>query len=281
MKAMLKLTCVVLCIAIGGCATTEDVREIVDGSNQAIISYHASREAAQVGAAGAQLDPEGDEVDWKRGVERIEVFIAAHPEETLTNRTLRIRQAVILMNARQINLARTVFAEVDCGSLEGSARDRAICEAQDPLLFWYGIVDATGTAELPATRAAMEKLAQVADELPEDFTTRRAFEQIRVRMANAGARLITDCPEMLTFLGEALQRYQRSFDRAARLTIQNWALDQDVEKEALASLRWFDYAPDAYRIARRTTNACAVDLTPDWIACINDNQMSCEGTVPN
>ena len=60
-------------------------------------------------------------------VSRVSLQITLRKRRTIN--ALRVREAVVLFNAGQANLARAVFAEVDRSQL-GNARDRAIYDSQ-------------------------------------------------------------------------------------------------------------------------------------------------------
>ena len=83
------------------CVTAGDVRDIVDESNRATLVGTIAADAVP-GQPGAANDAAGS---WQDAVNRIETFIAEHPDDHRTIAALRIRQAVVLLNAGQTNLA--------------------------------------------------------------------------------------------------------------------------------------------------------------------------------
>src|SRR5690606_34803733 len=121
---------VVALAAAAGCVTAEQVKSIVTEANAATIAAEAAVLDADPGAAPG--------ASWRDTVARIEAFIAEHPDEPRTSNALRIREAVVLLGAGQPNLARAVFEEVD-RELLGSARDIAIYDAREHLVWWYGL----------------------------------------------------------------------------------------------------------------------------------------------
>lgn len=271
MNKVLKIFCLVIVVLLGGCVTRGEVKDLLYQSNMAIV-----------GNAGSELTPGVDpDADWQLQVERIERFIAENPDMTITNQTLRIREGVVLMMAGRINLARSVFSQVDCDGFEGNERDRLICTASDPLLFWYG-VDADGglaDSQVGDAKDALEALADVADPLATDSPTRRLLEHIHVLLADL-VSVKERCEFATATASNALQRYGATFDSSDQAIIQKWAAGKDVDISALPSLRWFDHVPNAFNTAQEQIgDPCRVQLVPDWIACIDDE--SCPSLQPD
>ena len=157
------------------CVTAGDVRDIVDESNRATLVGTIAADAVP-GQPGAANDAAGP---WQDAVNRIETFIAEHPDDPRTIAALRIREAVVLLNAGQTNLARAVLNEVDESQL-GSARDLAIYEARDALLWWYGW-DGTTLADgnEAAAMQAMATLASVTKPMDDSAPITRFLEETR------------------------------------------------------------------------------------------------------
>jgi hypothetical protein len=269
---------------VSACATKEEVKGIVDNSNKTII-------LASLGSAGSTLSatqPVAVGTDWQTEVERIEEFIANNPDQVHTNNALRIREAVILLGAQKPNLTRAVFAEVKCDEL-GNKRDQAICLAQDHLIWWYNIDHSAllSTQDKVEARKALDKdgLAKVAEGLELSSSTRRALEEMRVRIAMLLARSLTDKKEIREILNEALERYAKQFDQNDQKAIQQWHMTNDLSPQQrstlMRSLRWYDYVPDAFKKADRLFQlSCEANVPgcpfqkPGWIACIEDK--SCQ-----
>ena len=73
-----------MAFALSGCATTNEVKDIVYQSNAAMLT-------------GGPIDGMGgDNPNWKDEVDRIESFITAHPDADITNAALRVRQGMLL-----------------------------------------------------------------------------------------------------------------------------------------------------------------------------------------
>ncbi|MEO0424977.1 MAG: hypothetical protein AAF184_21760, partial [Pseudomonadota bacterium] len=229
--------CLIAC-SLAGCVTTEQVEAIVESSNAAVISLvessndsldtliaNADREAIDAVSTDATLLPEGNAGDdaWLQSVERIDRFIADHPQAQVVNNTLRVRQASILMMAKQLNLAAAVFDEVN-PDIALNPRDRAVYDAREPLLFWYSLSGSLERSQANAIPAHLDTLAAVADGLPVDLAARRYLEQVRVRMALRLGRSITRAQPLVDLLEGPLARYDGTFDDA-RDTVLAWHTD--------------------------------------------------------
>ncbi|MEM9386048.1 MAG: hypothetical protein AAGA68_13365 [Pseudomonadota bacterium] len=290
----------ILAGSLSGCVTTEQVEAIVESSNASVLSLvessnasldtlvaNADRDAIDAVSTDATLLPEGSDGDdaWLASVERIDRFIADHPQAQVVNNTLRIRQASILMMAKQLNLAAAVFDEVN-PDIALNPRDRAVYDAREPLLFWYNLSGSLDRSQANAIPGHLATLAGVADGLPADLAARRYLEQVRVRMALRLGRSITRAQPLIDVLEAPLARYGDTFD-GARDTVLAWhtdSLDGSAAVSQLASLRWYDYVPCAYERANRLLAetcgleaqlgetppaACASSFTPDWLASVD------------
>ena len=85
-----------LVLAAAGCATQEQVKQIVADSNAQLA---ASR------FAEIPLDPKGREPGDVDAARQIEGFIAAYPDQKTLIGSLRVRQAMIYLDRKQYNLA--------------------------------------------------------------------------------------------------------------------------------------------------------------------------------
>lgn len=265
---------------VTACVTADEVREIVDDSNRNII-------VSSLGGAGdilpsASATPGND--SWRVEVDRIEAFIASHPDETRTNSALRIREAIILLGAGKSNLARAVFTDLNCDQL-GNTRDRAICASKDHLIWWYGFSNSMTPEDKEKAREALTGLALVADGIEDTRSSiRRSLEEIHVRIATRLARSfpLSKNQEKRQLMIQAITRYGNQFYPAEQKIIQQWHITQDIaadqRSEVLASLRWYDYVPVAFDDAKLVVDSTCVPTDegcrfhiPDWVACIKQN----------
>lgn len=143
-----------LAVALLGasCVTTEQVKGIVDDSNLAMMS-------AELDPAAGGVQAGGTVADWKAVSKRMEAFIAANPDQKATVAALRVRQAMMLLQAGQANLAAAAFAEAD-GAQLFFPRDRALKRLQNELVWWYRV--SAGTFSAAQLREASDALAAFA-----------------------------------------------------------------------------------------------------------------------
>ena len=289
-----------------GCATTAEVERIVENSNKTIIQNIdrveiATKVTGDIAVASLApdgslpADPEKLLDNWQEQVERIEQFIAEHPEMTRTNNALRIREAIVLLSADQKALARVVFAETDPTQLSNK-RDKAIYAAREYLLWWYGIgdtlsqsstgcnlaIDRTGSNDCARALNSLDGLVTVVDDpdiaLENSAAIARFLEQVRVRIALRLANALDSEDDIRTLLTQALARYEKQFSDTDRSAIQAWHLGHELSaedrKNLLPSLRWYNYVPSAYKKADALIDEiCSGDcpsLTPEWVRCIEE-----------
>jgi len=123
------LVALAVAVLIAGCATRRQVADVVARSNFAILS------------ASSGLNPKpGAPGDVRDAAARLENLIAEHPDSPALVAALRLRQAVLYLHARQLNLAEAAFDEVKTADLHTS-RDQALKALQDDLLWWYASAD--------------------------------------------------------------------------------------------------------------------------------------------
>jgi hypothetical protein len=298
MSIVLALTMLALQV---GCADTAEIKQAIRDSNQAVIdtvnsqnnelfaAIDSTGSTAVLGAMGVYEPAVGDDNvppdrAWIVQVDKIERYISAHPDQLRTINALRLRQATILMQAQQKNLAKLAFEQVD-GNQLFSERDRALLELQDEFIWWYSI----GSARLSDEdrmigRGAMAELGRVAEPLPKKSTTRRLLEEMRVRIGTRVANTLGTEEGIRSMLEDATGRYGDQFSPTDKKLVQAWHTDTiiDPDSNLLQMLRWYDYVPAAFESAetvwRRATgnSSGARQFTPDWVACITDDQLQCE-----
>ena len=153
--AAVLLGAAVLSVA-GGCATQQQVKQIVDDSNARLA-------AAMLPDPG--LAPNGKRAaDAGDAARRIDDVIAAHPDQKALASSLRVRQGVIYLNEGSYNLAAAAFDSADSAQLF-TDRDRALKELAPHLVWWYRTAERAPMpiAELGRAAAAMQAMkAQTA-----------------------------------------------------------------------------------------------------------------------
>src|SRR5690606_20651257 len=211
---------------------------------------------------------------WRDTVARIEALIAEHPDEPRTSNALRIREAVVLLGAGQPHSARAAVEEVE-RDLLGSARDIAIYDAREHLVWWYGLGSVLTASDIERGEEALIGIAAVADGLGRADDTRRFLEEMRVRIALRLARSRVQEEDARALLDDGVNRYAAQWDAQDRRAIQAWHRSEILAERAdLRSLRWFDFVPAAFAtaddIARGVCEADCPAYTPSWVACIED-----------
>jgi hypothetical protein len=115
-------------LASSGCITNQ-VREAINDAEVASVS-------ADYGLGVA--DPSGPKpgAGWREASAKIDAIVAQHPESPDMNAALRVRQAVMLLNNQQFNLAKVAFEAAPPDKLH-TPRDQALKNLQKELLWWY------------------------------------------------------------------------------------------------------------------------------------------------
>jgi hypothetical protein len=256
-----RLILILAAVTIAGCVTQEEVRDIVTESNRVTVVNSVSANALPGSS-------EASDSTWQDVVNRIETFIAEHPDDQRMIAALRIREAVVLLDAEQVKLARAVFDQIEEAQISG-ARDRAIYDSREALIWWYGWDAKTITVDdRESFQDALTSLAEVAEPLDKKSDIRRFLEETRVRMAVTFAENLTDKDQIRALLPDPLNRYGNTFDTADQAAIKSWCRNtpSDADPAMLSSLRWFSYAPTPFRDADgMLDNICPDCFTPLWL----------------
>ena len=259
-----------------GCATRKDVKEIVDSSNALILTSTLSSDLPGVDAAG-----KSGSGNWKKSVAKIEEFITQNPDRPRINNTLRMREAVLLISAKQWNQASVALEEIDPKHLS-KERDKALYEARESILWWYRIggesPDGLPKKEVARGRTALINLAGVADKLKKISSTRRLLEQMRVRIAMRLARTYRRPEHVRPILEDGLERYAAQFEESEHALIQKWHKEKMKvvsETAVLENIRWYDYVPQAFKLAgeiwkRHILHGEPPLDIPGWVKCMED-----------
>jgi hypothetical protein len=181
-RSQRSLACLIVAGLISSCATKREVEDIVLQSNVATI-------APELGLTAAGPADGPPSAGWKAASARIEQFIATHPDNAATVAALRLRQATLLLQNRQFNLAEAAFNQADRSNLH-SSRDRAIKDLQGTFLWWYqnageaAAVDSDrGVKEQAAIHQVWMGLKKPEDEGIRDFLSSMSLG-IGLKMAN-------------------------------------------------------------------------------------------------
>jgi len=191
-RSVLLLSSLVVLFTASCQQTSSEVQGLVD----ATLSADLNR-----GTAGTLSSTDVAEIS-----RRIDAFVAAHPDQKSTNASLRVRQAVMLLQNKQANLAEAAFNQAALGDLRGSTRDAALKRLQDTLI-WYHRT--TGATSLDGTEGKhyQNLTAEIARlTAPDDEDIRDYLAAVRTWIGIKHASLAFG-PSAATLLTKAINDY--------------------------------------------------------------------------
>lgn len=199
---------VLLGLLVAACATQNQVAQIVASSNAAMLAGRFDL------AVAPTAGPDGKDA-VQQEYDRIETFLADHQDPQYLDLTtpLRLRRAVLLLNNRELNLAKAAFAEVDGAHLH-TARDRALLEHKDTLLWWFGASarkDWTD-GDRAAAKQAMVELLPAQERLGDSVDIRDYLAEMRAWIGIVAAKHAMGEGVIRSLLEDALRGYATIFD---------------------------------------------------------------------
>jgi hypothetical protein len=203
----------VLCLLVvaSGCAATKDIQSIVSQTNLAMIS------------ADEIVQKDEKRVSWKEANNRIEAFIDANPSADVTNAALRVRQGMLLAINRQDAFALQAFEQINDPDLLVSARDRALYDLNEHIVWWFKVsserfdgtpptgADRVGDGDYAAASRALEDFKTVCDGLPMGSGIRIYLEEMRAWIAVSYTNNLTDAAIAQEAIVDGLDRYAEQF----------------------------------------------------------------------
>lgn len=199
----------VAALALASCVTDDQVKQIVTESNLASLS-------AQLDFGGVNAAGPGAAGNWQDASKKIEAVIAANPDQVSMNAALRVRQAVMLLQNGQYNLATAAFGEASLDNLH-TARDRAFKTLAKELVWWYQIAGNSESIDFPTATAAQAKIDGVVKTLTADPQQAKLNEGIRdllvAMRAFIGVKMATDVygvDQARTYLQDAINGFAAS-----------------------------------------------------------------------
>jgi hypothetical protein len=264
-------------MAGAGCATRGNVIPRTDRSTSEIVSEILAKDLPGVDPAGGISSIPR----WREAVERIEEFIAWHPDEPEVANDLRIREAILLVSVGEYNQAAAAFNEIDPSHLSNE-RDRAFYDVRETLIWWYGVGGENSGFSREDTESyaerALANLATVADNLNGSRSTRRLLGEMRVRIANRLAAAMTDPSQTRAILEDGLDRYAAQFDPSEYPLIQNWNRQEPGPQPLpkLSDIRWYEYIPVAFKQAQAAWEVYVrhgetpLEI-PEWVSCMEQH----------
>ncbi len=235
-----------LCCALPGCATRRQVADIVARSNAALL-----------GGQFGLPNPESasGQPAWRDASERIDTFIAAHPDQPAATSPLRLRQAMLLLGAGQFHLAQAAFNLVSAGDLH-TDRDLALKRSERTLLWWFAAsTNATWSeADQAQANTALNQLLEEQSRLAPSPEIRDYLAEMRAWIGLAAAKQTTVKARARARLEDALNVYARIFtpDDAAilRSGTEPAATDKTIAADLRRRLRAKSVATEARKLNR-------------------------------
>jgi hypothetical protein len=190
-------------LALTGCATRQQVAEIITQSNATML--------------GAQFElpapsGPGEAPRWKQESDRIDAFITAHPNQKATTAPLRVRQAMLLLSYHQIGLAQAAFNQVQMGDLH-TDRDQALKRSERTLVWWFG--HSTNAlwvdSDFSEAKAALKQLEAAQAQLAASPEIRDYLAELRAWIGLSVAKHRTSPAAVREAIADALDVYAGIF----------------------------------------------------------------------
>lgn len=232
-----------------GCATRQDVQEIVAQSNAQMLMAQIPGSTLPSGNPNARKD-----AVWVELSDRIDAFIAAHPDQTKIASALRIRQAMLLLAFEQYNLAQASFSLVKAEDLT-TARDQALYNVRDSLVWWFGLNKSVDMS-LPQFAEADEALRVLQAEVDQRQASpaiRDYLAEIRVWIALYSSLKMTNPAKAKAYLEDGINHYAEIFtpeDLAVLknpTTSANWQDSPEVVRRRLRAKAVIEYAQNVIK----------------------------------
>jgi hypothetical protein len=157
-----------------GCATQQQVKQIVDDSNARLAAGMLS--GAGLAADGGRVAEAAD------AARRIDDVIAANPDQKALASSLRVRQGVIYLNQGQYNMAAAAFEAADLAVLF-TDRDQALKALAPHLVWWYR----TKAGPSPMPIAELERAEAAMQAMKAETAKRKESPDVRDWIAETGA----------------------------------------------------------------------------------------------
>lgn len=223
----LRALSVLAVVALAGCATQEQVRDIVRSSNYEVLVASDPALAMTVPA-----DADKGTKPTPAAAERLTAFLQANPDDPVLGPTLHLRQALLYLNERQFDLAQAAFDQIKGAKLT-TARDEALVAAFPTIKWWSqwslasgGVfrgqrTDALAKMQLLADQAAAPGLAQSPD-VSAYFLEMRAWIGLKAGFAVV---LPADAEFQVQTLQSAVDLWTKTFSSEELAMLNNPQID--------------------------------------------------------
>lgn len=245
-----------------GCATQQQVREIVKESNAALlkattVSNEELVATTMMWTVGTDLISyphsglgEANKQDvWMTESAKIEAFIQAYPNQKTTAAALRLRQAMLLLDYKQFNLASAAFNMVEPQNLK-TARDKSIYSLRWHLVWWFRVSDSKvlKSNEFVNADKAMEAIQDEVEKLEESPGIRDYLAEMRAWIALVSALTITNRSKAENYFEDGINSYAEIFTAEDLTELKavsdpsTWNVSMEVLRRRLRASAIIDYA---------------------------------------
>lgn len=207
---------VFLAAAIAGCATQE-AKQIVNptpaksvGQVDGLPDQTPLPQLPPPAARNANVAP--GKVD---SIQRIDAYIAAHPDQKAAVASLRVRQGVIYLDQKQYNLASAAFDAADSTQLH-TDRDQALKAISPELVWWYRTASLPNIpgAEMDRAEAAMRALKTETAKRQDSPDIRELVAEMRAWIGLKYFAALADRGKQKTGMEDTLNEYAKIFTPA-------------------------------------------------------------------
>ncbi len=216
-------------VLVSGCVTTTEVRNIVNDSNNLLMVDQLMT---------PEPSPDGTAEDWQVTAQKIDTFIAAHPDQEATNGALRVRQAFLYLNNEKYNMAKAAFQDAEKFSSKLNSRDAALMDFRDDIIWWFEHSN-TQSFNWDDAKAHLDALKRV---LPDDKKKILGVHEYLLEIRTYLALKMTpqvDNEEKNTVFRSGIEEYARIFDSDDITALKSiFSTYQDSQKVSAAKLNF-------------------------------------------
>jgi hypothetical protein len=275
-KAIILLALAGLFLGMSACATSSDVRNIVDEANQASI-------AASLDAAAASLAPfpsttvggEGstaatDATDTTDAAERISSWIAQHQDQPRIVDPLRLRLAYLLLQQGKPNSGQVVYEDITDAANLPSELQQVLYTNWQAYKWWWRAKgqESFSEADYDQATAFHAQLVAQADQADRTPYIRSMLHQLAINIRFKHAVRSTRKETVKSLSEEGLQRYATQFSADERNAIKMVNSEQGIADIDGTMLRWYLRVPLTYACFGKLWQILDIDgagdLTPEW-----------------
>ena len=269
----------VLVTALTGCATSNEVKEIVDSSNAAIIQASLFPDRASLNGDG-KVDT-NEELDAIAN--RVAIFVDAYPDRLRTINPLRLRLAWAYLNAGRPNSAQAIYQEIN-GDYLTFETQKLIYKHFDDFVWWFNAANRSWELddETKATQA-IEDMKKTASEQGRTNYLRAwlNYTAAKIGIMRAATKRSQDFKNITQ---ETLDDYRKSFTDKERHEAQQTSVQQSGAVDRLddeTMLRWYLSVPAIHDEASENWHdifeeCLPLEVTGNWLTCKQAGSGGCD-----